>query len=113
IFEIARAEDRAAFANLASLLQEELDRIEAVEGRLVSGLHTGYDDLDEKLSGLQAGEMLIIAARPSMGKCLAHDAEIVLSDGRVRTIEQIVREKAGPIFTLGDDYKLGWARPSA
>lgn len=68
IFEIARAEDRAAFANLASLLQEELDRIEAVEGRLVSGLHTGYDDLDEKLSGLQAGEMLIIAARPSMGK---------------------------------------------
>lgn len=68
IFEIARAEDRAAFANLAALLQEELDRIESVEGRLVSGLHTGFDDLDEKLSGLQPGEMIIIAARPSMGK---------------------------------------------
>jgi replicative DNA helicase len=68
IFEIARAEDRAAFANLAALLQDELDRIERVEGRLVSGLHTGFDDLDEKLSGLQPGEMIIIAARPSMGK---------------------------------------------
>jgi replicative DNA helicase len=68
IFEIARADDRAAFANLATLLQEELDRIESVEGRLVSGLHTGFDDLDEKLSGLQQGEMIIVAARPSMGK---------------------------------------------
>ncbi|MFG0284795.1 MAG: DnaB-like helicase N-terminal domain-containing protein, partial [Phycisphaerales bacterium JB039] len=113
VFEIAREEDKAAFANLAQLLQDEVDRIESVEGRLVSGLHTGFDDLDEKLSGLQPGEMIIVAARPSMGKCLAHDSEITLADGSVVTIEEVVRRQAGPIPTLRDDLKLDWATPSA
>jgi replicative DNA helicase len=53
---------------LKDLLQIEIDRIEASEGKGISGLSTGYPDLDEMLRGLQKGEMIILAARPSMGK---------------------------------------------
>jgi replicative DNA helicase len=70
VFEIAQetnAEDPQA---LAELLDQELKRIEAAdfEGGSLSGVPSGYDDLDELLRGFQPGEMVILAARPSMGK---------------------------------------------
>ena len=45
-----------------------MERIEQADGKSVSGISTGFNDLDEMLSGLQAEEMVILAARPSMGK---------------------------------------------
>ena len=69
IFDIASETDAAGPEKLGRLLSEELIRIEAqAEGRGVSGLPTGYIDFDELMSGLQPGEMIILAARPSMGK---------------------------------------------
>src|SRR5437667_463684 len=61
----------------------------------VSGLPTGFADLDEITAGLQASELIIIAARPSVGKCLIHDSEIVLADGSVTPIEEIYRRRQG------------------
>jgi len=47
----------------------EYKRIQEAEGRgLSTGVKTGFDQLDEMLGGLQPGEMIILAARPSMGK---------------------------------------------
>ena len=68
IFEIA--EDAATLdqQTLEELLQQTMDLLEANEGRAITGLATGYSDLDEITSGLQPGEMVIVAARPSMGK---------------------------------------------
>ena len=43
-------------------------KLEAQEGRHITGLATGFYELDEMTSGMQPGEMVIIAARPSMGK---------------------------------------------
>ena len=68
VFEVARADATDDPQRLAELLQGELERLESVEGKGISGLKTGYDDLDEMLSGLHDGEMIIVAARPSMGK---------------------------------------------
>lgn len=68
IFEIAQEDQKADPQALADLLHAELQRIEASDGRGISGLPTGYIDLDKLLSGLQKGEMTILAARPSMGK---------------------------------------------
>jgi replicative DNA helicase len=68
VFEIAQQAEKSDPQRLAELLQIEWDRIEASEGRGITGLPTGFGDLDERLSGLQPGEMLILAARPSMGK---------------------------------------------
>ncbi len=70
IFEIAQEEMSSDPQSLAQLLQIEYDRLLAIEDGKgePEGVHTGFYELDEKLSGLQPGEMIILAARPSMGK---------------------------------------------
>ncbi len=68
IFEIAETKTDNDASTLKVLLQETFDRIEASDGKLVTGVETGFYELDEMLNGMQKGEMLIIAARPSMGK---------------------------------------------
>jgi replicative DNA helicase len=68
IFQIAQRRDRAVLSDLKSLLDETMRRLEENEGRTITGAATGFAELDELTSGLQAGEMIIVAARPSMGK---------------------------------------------
>lgn len=55
-------------SDLGSLLQETFHQIEENDGRLVTGLETSFFEFDEMTSGLQPGEMIVIAARPSIGK---------------------------------------------
>lgn len=52
------------------LLRETIDRIEELNqaGGAITGLSTGYVDLDKKTSGLQKSDLVIVAGRPSMGK---------------------------------------------
>jgi replicative DNA helicase len=70
IFEIADDKIRDGFVPLRALAQESLETIEKLHARkeLVTGVPTGFVDLDEMTSGLQAGDLVIVAARPSMGK---------------------------------------------
>ncbi len=68
IFEIAEKKSDDAAADIATLLQETFDRLEQQEGKLITGAETGFFELDEMTNGLQPGELIIIAARPSMGK---------------------------------------------
>ncbi len=70
IFGIAEGRIREGFVSLGSLAHKSLEAIERAyaEKRLITGIPTGFKDLDEMLSGLQRGDLVIIAARPSMGK---------------------------------------------
>ncbi len=74
IFQIAEvgAKAKQGFVKIDPLLTETVERIDMLYSREnkddVIGLATGYVDLDRMTSGLQAGELIIIAARPSMGK---------------------------------------------
>ncbi len=68
IFDIASEDVNAEPETLKELLLAEMERIEQADGKSVSGISTGFTDLDELLSGLQPEEMVILAARPSMGK---------------------------------------------
>lgn len=68
IFEIADDDQSADIQALQDLLRAEFERIADRDSGAMTGLKTGFADLDEPLSGLQDGEMIIIAARPSMGK---------------------------------------------
>jgi len=68
IFEIAQQEETSAAERLNVLLDREVERLESLQGKGICGIATGYPDLDELMSGLQQGEMIIVAARPSMGK---------------------------------------------
>ncbi len=70
IFEISRLDKSGDAVSIADVLQstfERIDRLREREGRL-TGLGTDFYDLDDLTGGLQPGELVIVAARPSMGK---------------------------------------------
>lgn len=70
IFAIADKKVRDGFVSLKDLAETSLDTIEKLASRkeLVTGVPTGFTDLDEMTSGLQPSDIVIVAARPSMGK---------------------------------------------
>src|SRR5512136_292254 len=70
IFAIADDKVRDGFVSLRDLAQNSLDTIEKLHARkeLITGVPTGFTDLDEMTSGLQPSDLIIVAARPSMGK---------------------------------------------
>jgi replicative DNA helicase len=70
VFEIGQAKARQAFRKLDDEIHDAFDFVEALmnRGGELTGLPTGFADLDEMTGGLQPGELVIIAARPSMGK---------------------------------------------
>jgi replicative DNA helicase len=70
IFEIGSRGKYQGFASLKEVLVQAFDRIEKLydEKRGVTGLSTGFVDLNRITSGLQGSDLIIIAARPSMGK---------------------------------------------
>ena len=70
VFEVAERRVTDTLRPLHDLLSESLDRLEALfdRGEAITGVPTGFLDLDDRLSGLQPSNLLIIGARPSMGK---------------------------------------------
>ena len=68
IFAVTDKKITGAAVPLKDLVTQAFEIIEKREGSLVTGLATGYTKLDELTCGLQNGEMIIIAGRPSMGK---------------------------------------------
>jgi replicative DNA helicase len=70
IFAIADKKIGDGFVSLRDLAQGSLDTIEKLHARkeLVTGVPTGFTDLDEITSGFQPSDLIIVAARPSMGK---------------------------------------------
>jgi replicative DNA helicase len=70
IFEIADDRVRSGFVPLSTLVHQSFEAIEKLHERrgLVTGVPTGFDELDAMTSGFQPSDLIIVAARPSMGK---------------------------------------------
>lgn len=72
VFEIAEQRQRGqgGFSSIKSLLAKAVDKIETLyeQDGDITGASTGFSDLDEKTSGLQPSDLIIVAGRPSMGK---------------------------------------------
>ena len=70
IFAVADDRLKAGFVPMRDLVKESFPKIEQLfeQKRLVTGVPTGFADLDEMTRGLQGGDLIIVAARPSMGK---------------------------------------------
>ena len=115
IFQIAQTHDRKGFVWIKEILWPTFEKIEQLQNNSssVTGVATGFGDLDELTAGFQPGDLIIVAARPSMGKCLAHDAEILLEDGSVTTIEEIYRARSARLLTLDERWKFAITEPSA
>jgi replicative DNA helicase len=70
IFDIAERRIRQGFVEIREIVKESFRTIDQLSQsrELVTGIPTGFVDLDEMTSGLQKGDLIIVAARPAMGK---------------------------------------------
>jgi replicative DNA helicase len=104
IFQIAEDRVRQGFQYIGEVAQRRLEQIEQMAGRpeMITGVPTGFTDFDQMTSGLQRQDLIIIAARPSMGKAQPLDAKTLTESGW-KTIGEI---------KLGDDLASIDGRPS-
>jgi len=70
IFAIAEDRIKAGLIPVKDIVRDNFERLERIfrEGKSITGVSTGYTELDKLLSGFQNSELLILAARPSQGK---------------------------------------------
>jgi replicative DNA helicase len=83
VYDVTERRVSEDFAVLADMLQPTLDEIEAVgaQGGLMTGVPTGFTDLDRLLNGLHPGQLVVVAGRPGLGKALALDTLLATPDG--------------------------------
>ncbi|MEU8295803.1 replicative DNA helicase [Micromonospora sp. NPDC048909] len=83
VYDVTERRVSEDFAVLADMLQPTLDEIEAVgaQGGVMTGVPTGFTDLDRLLNGLHAGQLIIVAGRPGLGKALALDTPLPTPTG--------------------------------
>jgi replicative DNA helicase len=114
IFNITQSRPQQSLVATSDILTTTFSDIESRSlGLVLPGISCGFYDLDAMTQGFQRSDLIIAAGRPSMGKCLAYDAEIVLRDGSVATIQEIYQQRQAELLTLGADWQLGWTTPSA
>jgi replicative DNA helicase len=70
VFQISQERRDSGFSRIKEMLWPAMERIETIQksGKSITGVPSGFVDLDEMTSGFQRSELIIVAARPSMGK---------------------------------------------
>src|SRR5215213_5198018 len=125
ILEVAHEDSRKDFRNIGDLLLAELDKLEKLSqaGKAITGTPSGFDDLDTITGGFQPGNLIILAARPSMGKSalMANFAENAALDGNRAVAlfslemsegELAQRFIASQASIKGDDLRKGKVAPT-
>ncbi len=119
LFRVAHDERASDFREIGEILSDEVDRLEALSkgDAELTGTPSGFRDLDSITGGFQPGNLIIIAARPAMGKCLG--GECLIHDPRTgarRKIEDLVaaHEHGDEVWVsaVGPDLKLWPVRVS-
>ena len=98
IFDIAEHRIRQGFVGMREIVKESFRTIDQLSQSrdLVTGLPTGFVDLDERTSGLQKGDLVIVAARPAMGKtsfCLNIAQHVALRAGETAAVFSLEMSK--------------------
>ena len=83
IYDVTERRTSEDYVRLEQLLQGTMDEIDAISSRggQSVGVPTGFSELDQITNGLHAGQMVIVAARPAIGKALALDTALPTPDG--------------------------------
>lgn len=113
ILNLTQARPKQGLIPIKEIVATTYQDIQARHDKLIPpGLTSDFSDLDGMTGGFQRSDLIIIAGRPSMGKCLAHDSEIVLADGSIKTIEELYHQQEAEILTLNDNWKFSITKPS-
>ncbi|MFD4184091.1 DnaB-like helicase N-terminal domain-containing protein, partial [Rhodococcus sp. NPDC058514] len=83
VYDLTERRTNDDFVPLEELLQPTMDEIDSIASRggLSLGVPTGFSELDEVTNGLHPGQMIIVAARPGVGKALALDTPLPTPTG--------------------------------
>lgn len=114
VFNVTQEKPQSGLVHIGDTLINTFQDIETRhQGIALPGIPCGFYDLDAMTSGFQRSDLIIVAGRPSMGKCLSYDSEIVLADGQIATIEELYQQRQGSLLTLNYDWKFIFTQPSA
>ena len=78
-----------------------IEKMKKMGNKHLIGETTGFDALDRKTTGFNEGDLIIIAARPAMGKCLGRGTKVVMFNGTLKNVEDV---KPGDKL-MGNDSK--------
>src|SRR5438270_2049140 len=120
MLEVAHDDRQADFRAVSEILADELEKMEMLsrEGTSLTGTPSGFKDLDEITGGFQPGNLIIVAARPSMGKCIKCDSLVhdPMSGARRRIDEVAAAVERGEevwVTSVAPDLRMQPARVSA
>src|SRR5256885_43986 len=109
VFGVADDRDQRELARLYDLLGPAMERIsmQMESGQGVVGIPSGFHDLDRMTSGFKDSDLIIVAGRPAMGKCIKYDSAIVnFETGERMTIEQAVKQEIPRIHGFSSDGRI-------
>lgn len=95
IYDVTERTSSEDYSILDELMQPTLDELDSIASRggLSLGVPTGFADLDKLTNGLHAGQMIIVAARPGVGKALALDTPLPTPTGWTRMGKVVVGDR--------------------
>ncbi len=100
LYEVTQGNIKRSSETAQSLVLQAKKRIEEIANKEgLSGIATGFDKLDKITSGWQPSDLIIIAARPGMGKCLGKGTNVLMFDGSLKKVEDIQQNE----LLMGDD----------
>jgi replicative DNA helicase len=101
LFNITQQNLSRSYESMGTLASKALKQLEELSQREagLTGVPTGFTDLDRMTSGWQPSDLIIMAARPGMGKCLGKGTKILMYDGTLKNVEDV---KVGDLL-MGDD----------
>ena len=124
LFHIAHEDRTGELRSIEDVLHEELDKLELVsrKGIALTGTPSGFKDLDDLTGGFQPGNLIVLAARPSMGKsalvtniaenaAIDHDRPVALFSLEMSETELAQRFIASQAKLNGDDLRKGRVKP--
>ena len=107
IYDVTERRSSEDYTLLEDLMQPTMDELEAIGGRsgAMSGVPTGFVDLDNLTQGLHPGQLIVIAGRPGLGKALALDTCLATPTGwttmgEVRVGDQLLGADGRPTTVL-------------
>ncbi|HIK27349.1 MAG: replicative DNA helicase [Oscillatoriaceae bacterium SKW80] len=113
IFNVTQSRPQQGLIPISdTLIQTFQDIQNRNQGAVMPGLTCGFYDLDAMTGGFQRSDLIVIAGRPSMGKCLTADSIILQADGSLSTIAEIYNQRQANLLTLGQDWKFHITQPS-